>query len=64
MVPPAIFIPIAEDSGLILPLGEWALTRGLPHAPRNGPTICKIAVNLSPVQFSAPNLYEHDPGGR
>jgi diguanylate cyclase (GGDEF)-like protein len=57
MVPPTVFIPIAEDTGLIQPLGEWALReacRSAAHWPSN----LNIAVNLSPVQFSAPNLSE------
>ena len=56
MVPPAIFIPVAEDSGLILPLGEWALTEACRRAAQ-WPNDLKVAVNLSPVQFSTPNLY-------
>jgi diguanylate cyclase (GGDEF)-like protein len=57
MVPPAVFIPIAEDSGLILALGAWALTEACRRAAE-WPEHLKIAVNLSPVQFSAPNLCE------
>ena len=57
MVPPAVFIPVAEDSGLILPLGEWALTEACRRAAQ-WPDDLKIAVNLSPVQFSTPNLFD------
>ena len=52
-IPPAVFIPIAEDSGLILPLGEWALREACTQAAR-WPDNLKIAVNLSPVQFTRP----------
>ncbi|MCA1524982.1 EAL domain-containing protein [Bradyrhizobium yuanmingense] len=57
MVPPTTFIAVAEDTGLIQPLGEWALReacRCAAHWPNN----LKIAVNLSPIQFSASNLPE------
>ena len=57
MVPPAVFIPIAEDSGLILSLGEWALREACRAAAQWRGDL-KIAVNLSPVQFSSPNLVE------
>jgi predicted signal transduction protein with EAL and GGDEF domain len=57
MVPPAVFIPVAEDSGLIVQLGEWALMEACRNAAR-WPGELKIAVNLSPVQFTAPNLFE------
>lgn len=55
MVPPALFIPVAEDSGLILPLGEWALREACRTAA-SWPEELHIAVNLSPMQFTAPNL--------
>ena len=57
MVPPAVFIPVAEDSGLIVQLGEWALMEACRNAAK-WPNDMKIAVNLSPVQFTAPNLFE------
>ncbi len=57
VVPPAVFIPVAEDSGLIVPLGEWALMEACRNAAQ-WPGDLKVAVNLSPVQFTAPNLYE------
>ena len=57
MVPPSVFIPIAEDTGLILTLGEWAL-RTACRAAAGWPDYIRVAVNLSPVQFSTPNLCE------
>ena len=57
MVPPAVFIPVAEDSGLILALSEWALRKAC-DAAAQWPGELRVAVNLSPVQFSAPNLVD------
>ncbi|TYC52875.1 EAL domain-containing protein [Rhodobacterales bacterium] len=54
-VPPDVFIPIAEQAGLILPLGKWVLTRAC-AAAAHCPDLESIAVNLSPVQFMDPNL--------
>ncbi|HEY2860895.1 MAG TPA: EAL domain-containing protein [Terracidiphilus sp.] len=47
---PADFIPIAEESGLINPIGAWALETACKTAARWANPL-KIAVNLSPVQF-------------
>ena len=52
---PAEFIPIAEETGLIVPLGEWVLRQACADA-RNWPATVKLAVNLSPVQFRNRNL--------
>jgi len=49
-ISPAEFIPIAEETGLILPLGEWVLRRACADAA-TWPAGMKVAVNLSPVQF-------------
>lgn len=49
MIPPAKFIPLAEQSGLVIPLGEWVLRRVCRDGHR-WPGV-KIAVNVSPVQF-------------
>ena len=49
-VPPAVFIPIAEETGMIVTLGEWALNRACVEAA-TWPHGVKVAVNLSPVQF-------------
>ena len=57
MVPPMTFIPVAEDSGLILTLGEWALGEACSQAVK-WPDHLIISVNLSPVQLTAPNLVE------
>ena len=50
MVSPAEFIPVAEETGLIAPLGLWVLHRACADAVR-WPDDVKVAVNLSPVQF-------------
>jgi diguanylate cyclase (GGDEF)-like protein/PAS domain S-box-containing protein len=52
---PAKFIPIAEDSGLIAPIGEWAL-RTACHDLAQWPDSVRVAVNVSPLQFANPAL--------
>ena len=54
-VPPSLFIGIAEESGLIHELGEWALREACRQAV-TWPESIKVAVNLSPVQFAGPDL--------
>jgi diguanylate cyclase (GGDEF)-like protein/PAS domain S-box-containing protein len=49
-VPPQSFIPLAEDSGLIIPVGEWVLREACREAASWSRPL-SIAVNLSPVQF-------------
>jgi diguanylate cyclase (GGDEF)-like protein len=56
-IPPAVFIPVAEDSGLIVKIGEWALAQACRQAA-NWPNNIRVSVNLSPVQILAPNLPE------
>ena len=50
MVGPGEFIPVAEEIGLIRPMGAWALHKACADAAR-WPEHVKVAVNLSPVQF-------------
>ncbi|MDQ0470393.1 putative bifunctional diguanylate cyclase/phosphodiesterase [Labrys wisconsinensis] len=54
-VPPSEFIPIAEENGLILAIGEWVLRTACRQAA-TWDTPTKIAVNLSPVQFAHADL--------
>jgi diguanylate cyclase (GGDEF)-like protein/PAS domain S-box-containing protein len=58
-VAPAEFIPVAEDSGLILPIGEWVLRQAVQqarHWQQQGLGPLVMAVNLSAVQFRHPDL--------
>jgi diguanylate cyclase (GGDEF)-like protein len=55
VVSPAEFIPIAEETGLIVQLGEWVLRQACADA-RKWPATIKLSVNLSPVQFRNRNL--------
>ncbi len=58
MTPPDKFIPVAEDSGLIIPLGEWVLQQTVHDIARMreaGISLKRVAVN-----FSARQLYHHD----
>jgi diguanylate cyclase (GGDEF)-like protein/PAS domain S-box-containing protein len=57
MISPADFIPVAEDIGLIVGLGEWVLRKACAEAV-NWPDGIKVAVNLSPVQFRSRNLVQ------
>ena len=55
LVSPDKFIPLAEEIGLIIPLGEWILHRACTDAA-TWPDHIKLAVNLSPAQFRSGNL--------
>ncbi|MBF0166525.1 MAG: EAL domain-containing protein [Alphaproteobacteria bacterium] len=59
LVPPADFIPLAEDTGLIVPLGEWVLRAACQQnkawQDRGLPPI-RMAVNISPHQFNQADL--------
>jgi len=55
MVSPADFIPLAEEIGLIAPIGEWVLRQACAQAA-TWPGEVKVAVNLSPAQFRSANL--------
>ena len=57
LIPPDQFIPLAEESGLIVPLGEWVLRRACDDAA-SWPADIKVAVNLSPVQFKQAELFD------
>jgi EAL domain-containing protein (putative c-di-GMP-specific phosphodiesterase class I) len=55
VIPPMEFIPIAEETSLIIPLGEWVLRHACSEAVR-WPKNVTVSVNLSPAQFENPNL--------
>ncbi len=49
-MPPTEFIPVAEDAGLIVGIGEWVMHEACRHA-RQWPEHVRVAVNVSPLQF-------------
>jgi EAL domain-containing protein (putative c-di-GMP-specific phosphodiesterase class I) len=57
LVPPAAFIPLAEEIGLIVDLGRWMLRQACADAA-GWPGALTVAVNLSPVQFGSHTLTE------
>jgi diguanylate cyclase (GGDEF)-like protein len=59
LMPPGEFIPLAEDSGLIVPIGAWALHQAcadLARLRRDGRPGLRMTVNVSPRQFTADGL--------
>lgn len=55
VVPPDLFIPILEETGLIVPVGAWVLETACREATR-WPARLSVAVNISTVQFRKPGL--------
>tara|TARA_B100001109_G_scaffold251178_1_gene245333 strand:+ start:55985 stop:60148 length:4164 start_codon:yes stop_codon:yes gene_type:complete len=54
MISPAVFIPVIEDTGLIVPVGEWVLSEACRHFAawqQQGLSVNRIAVNVSARQF-------------
>ena len=59
LVPPLQFIPIAEDSGLIVPIGQWVLREACTQAQKwmdSGLPLMSMAVNVSSVEFRSPEF--------
>jgi len=59
LLQPSRFIPLAEETGLIVPIGKWVLETACAQSmawQRQGLPAIRIAVNLSPRQFADPNL--------
>ena len=61
LVPPAKFIPVAEETGLIVPMGEWVIRTACAQSrawQEQGLPPMRVAVNLSARQFRQKNLIE------
>lgn len=61
MISPGEFIPIAEETGLILPIGEWVLAEALRQNrawQQEGRELLPVSVNLSPRQFRQKDLVD------
>jgi diguanylate cyclase (GGDEF)-like protein len=54
-VQPDAFIPLAEETGLIVPIGEWVIRQACAEA-KTWPSDLRVAVNVSPVQFRSKSL--------
>jgi diguanylate cyclase (GGDEF)-like protein len=57
LVMPAEFIPVAEETGLIVPMGEWIMRQACSEAARF-PGETRVAVNVSAMQLRSPNLVQ------
>ena len=55
MISPARFIPVAEETGIIVPIGEWVLREALREAAK-WPAHLRIAINVSSLQFLRGNM--------
>ena len=61
LIPPSEFIPVAEESGLIIPLGKWVLKEACLQMKKwkdMGLIGFRISVNISPLQFSQDNFFD------
>jgi diguanylate cyclase (GGDEF)-like protein len=56
-IPPGEFIPIAEQNGLIVPIGDWVIRQACAEVS-TWPAGVKVAVNLSPIQLMNPKLVQ------
>ncbi|WP_189012398.1 EAL domain-containing protein, partial [Deinococcus malanensis] len=61
LVSPAQFIPVAEETGLIVPIGAWVLQEACRQGVewlRQGHSVGRIAVNVSALQFERPDFVD------
>ncbi len=65
LLPPGIFMPIAEETGQILPIGDWIIEQACYQVSawqKSGllsPEFNRLAINISPLQFSQESFVEH-----
>jgi EAL domain-containing protein (putative c-di-GMP-specific phosphodiesterase class I) len=64
LIPPLQFIPVAEETGMILPIGDWVLSEACSQIQRwndegLGDSALRVCVNLSALQFSREGLADH-----
>lgn len=57
-VPPDLFIPMAEQNGLIIPIGNWVIAETTRFAAEHMPDSLRMSVNVSTVQFRDPGLLD------
>jgi predicted signal transduction protein with EAL and GGDEF domain len=55
LISPAQFVPVAEETGLIVPIGEWVLRQAIAEAA-TWPAGLRVAINVSSVQFQRGNV--------
>jgi len=55
LISPARFVPVAEETGLIIPIGEWVLREAIAEAA-TWPAGLRVAINVSSVQFQRGNV--------
>jgi diguanylate cyclase (GGDEF)-like protein len=55
LVSPAVFISCAEETGVIVPLGEWVIRRAIEEAAQWRDEVT-VAINLSPAQMASPSI--------
>jgi diguanylate cyclase (GGDEF)-like protein/PAS domain S-box-containing protein len=61
LVPPGDFVPVAEETGLIVPIGAWVLERSCAWAAETGRELgrdVRVSVNISPRQLSQPDVVQ------
>jgi diguanylate cyclase (GGDEF)-like protein/PAS domain S-box-containing protein len=60
-ISPSVFIPLAEDTGLIISIGHWVIENACGQIKRwndKGYNDIRVAINISPKQFQQPNLVQ------
>lgn len=65
MISPAHFIPVAEETGQIIELGEWVMTEVARHCLKwdaLGLAHFRVSINISPLQFNQPDLLHYIQG--
>ncbi len=55
LIPTSIFLSVAEETGLIVPMGEWVIRRAIADCRQLGPDM-RVAINLSPAQLKRDSI--------
>ena len=58
LIPTSMFLSVAEETGLIVPMGEWVIRRAIADSRQLGPE-ARVAINLSPAQLKRDGLEDY-----